>query len=446
MRTDTAPALLFHEAARRGDRVAMRQKRLGIWQEITWTQYAEQARAVALGLISLGVQRGQCVAIASENRPEWIFLDLGTQAAGAVTVGVYTTNSAPECEYLAAHSESVVYVAEDEEQLDKALAFRARTPALRKIVVIDPKGLRHFEDPMVLTFAELLDLGRKLEASEPGRLDRRLDEIHDDTAIIVYTSGTTGPPKGALLSHRTVLWTSELIGQVEPSGESDELLSYLPLSHVAQRTITVFNHLRYGYVVNFVENLETFPQNLREIRPTQFFGPPRVWEKFYSAITLNVAEATPFKRLCYRVGIGLSLRHARLALARRPASPGLRVASWLARRTVCWKLRQHLGLDRVRFAFTGAAPISPELIYFFHALGIPLREIYGQTENCGPATMHLGADIVPGTVGRPFPGVEVRCGGREILPVAATSSGYFKNPRRLPIPPRWLAVHRRRRG
>jgi long-chain acyl-CoA synthetase len=429
--TDTVPGLLFHEAARRGDRVAMRRKKLGIWQEISWTEYAEQARAVARGLMKLGVERGQCVAIASENRPEWITLDLGALAAGGVTVGVYTTNSVAECQYIVSHSESVVYVAEDEEQLDKALAFRTETPSLRKIVLIDPKGLRQFADPMVMTFAELLDLGRKAEVQESDALGRRLAEIRpDDVAIIVYTSGTTGPPKGAMLSHRTILWTSELIGQVEPTSPTDELLSYLPLSHVAQRTITVFNHIRHGYVVNFVENLDTFPQNLREVRPTQFFGPPRVWEKFYSAVTLNVAEATAAKRLCYRLAVGVAMRRARQRLARRPVGMGLELLYRLAYHTVLWRVRKHLGLDRVRFAFTGAAPISPDLLYFFHALGIPLREIYGQTENCGPATMHQGDDIVPGTVGRPFPGVEVRVAddGEILLRGGNIFQGYFKNP------------------
>jgi len=431
MRTDTVPGLLFHEAARRGDRAAMRQKKLGLWQATTWGQYAEQVRAVAFGLLELGVQRGRCVAIASENRPEWVIFDLGAQAAGAIPVGIYTTNSVPECEYIAAHSESVVYVAEDEEQLDKALAFRTRTPSLRKIVVIDPTGLRRFEDPMVTTFADLLDLGRKLEVRDPRLLERRLDEIQpDDVAIIVYTSGTTGPPKGAMLSHRTILWTSELIGKVEPTGLEDEILSYLPLSHVAQRTITVFNHIRYGYVVNFVENLDTFLQNLREVRPTQFFGPPRVWEKFYSAITLNVAEATHFKRLCYRLAMAVGLRHARLELGGRPVPLGLRLAHRLARGTVSWCLRKHFGLGRVRFAFTGAAPVSPDLIYFFHALGVPIREIYGQTENCGPATMHIGSDIVPGTVGKPFPGVEVCIAedGEILLRGGNVFQGYFKSP------------------
>ncbi len=431
MRTDTLPGLLFHEAARRGDRVAMRRKRLGIWEEITWRQYAEQVRTVALGLIELGVQPGQCIAIASENRPEWLLLDLGGLAAGAVTVGVYTTNSVPECQYVVAHSESVVYVAEDEEQLDKALAFRGSTPSLRKIVLLDPRGLSQFADSMVLSFAELLDLGRKAEIRERGTLDRRLEAIRpDDVAIIVYTSGTTGPPKGAMLAHRTILWTSELIGRVEPTDAGDELLSYLPLSHVAQRTLTVFNHIRYGYVVNFVENLDTFPQNLREVRPTQFFGPPRVWEKFYSTVTLNVAEATPFKRLAYRLALGVGMRYARLRLARQPVPLALRLLYRLAYHTVLRRVRAHLGLDRVRFAFTAAAPISPDLIYYFHALGIPLREIYGQTENCGPATMHQGLDIVPGTVGRPLPGVEVRIApdGEILLRGGNVFQGYFKDP------------------
>jgi long-chain acyl-CoA synthetase len=431
MRADTVPGLFFREAPRRAGRVAMRRKRLGVWEETTWQAYAEEVRAVALGLAALGVERGQRVAIASENRPEWLVFDLAAQSAGAVPVGIYTTNSVAECEYIVAHSESVVYLAEDEEQLDKVLAFRERTPSLTKIVVVDPKGLRHFTDPMVMTFAELLDVGRKLEVREPGLFERRLEAVEpDDLGTIVYTSGTTGPPKGAMLSHRTALWTSELIGKVEPTSDRDELLSYLPLSHVAQRLLSVFDHVRYGYVVNFVENLDTFPADLREVRPTQFFGPPRVWEKFYSAITLNVAEATPFKRTCYRAALGVGLRHARVTLGRRRASPLLRLTAALARETVGRRLRAHLGLDRVTFAFTGAAPISPDLIYFFHALGVGLREVYGQTENCGPATIHRGDDVMPGTVGTPFPGVEVRIAddGEILLRGGNIFQGYFKNP------------------
>lgn len=431
MTANTLPQLLFEQGAKYGDRVALRYKKFGIWHEISWREYGEQVRCVALGLIALDLEPGQCVSIISENRPEWLFADLGVQAAGGISVGVYTTNSVEECQYIVEHSESRFYICEDEEQLDKALAFRAQTPKLKKIIVIDTKGLRHFEDPMVMSLAELLDYGKKLEMRKAGLFDQRLAEGQpDDVAVIVYTSGTTGPPKGAMLNHRTILWTARLLGQVEPTSDREEVISYLPLAHAAQRILSVFDQLYYGYVVNFVENLDTFPQNLREVRPTQFFAPPRVWEKFYSQIMIATAEATWFKRLSFSLAYTMGRQVARLRLEKKGVPPHLALLYRLSDLLVFRKIRKLLGLDRARFVFSGAAPISPDLIFFFHGLGLRLCEIYGQTENCGPATIHQHGEVIPGTVGRPFPGVEVKIAGdgEILLRGGNVFQGYFKNP------------------
>jgi long-chain acyl-CoA synthetase len=428
---NTVPKMFLERVSRHPEKVALRYKYLGIWRDITWAEYLEKVRYTCLGLASLGVGKGDRVAVIGENRPEWLFSDLAAMSLGAVTVGIYTTSSAQQCEYVVAHSGSKIFVAEDEEQLDKALFFRERTPDLTKIVIIDPKGLRDYSDPMMITFDELLDLGRKLDLKEPHLFEDLLDNTKlDDLALIIYTSGTTGPPKGAMLSHANVTWTTWSIGAAVPLMASDEVLSFLPLSHIAERMFSVFLPLRFGYTVNFTESPDTILDNFREVSPSVIFAVPRIWEKYYSGIRIRIANATWFKRMVYAASERITSRYGRVRFEGNRIPLWLKVVRVFANALVFYKLRERLGFDQVRVAISGAAPISPDVLRYFHGIGVPLREVYGQTEGSGPTCIHQGDDIELGNVGPPLPGVEVRVAddGEILVKGDNVFMGYFRSP------------------
>lgn len=422
------PAMLLDQAERRPAELALRHKRLGRWREYAWEEYARRVAAVGLGLAELGVEAGDRVAVHSANRPAWLFADLGAQGIGAITVGVYPTSPAAEVEYLLGHCGAKVLVAEDQEQLDKALDVRERLPSLERIVVIDPRGLAAVEsDPTLLSFEELERLGERRERAEFQRRVAALEEA--EPAIIVYTSGTTGPPKGAMLTHRNLVAAADATEGVYDVGPRDEVLSYLPLCHVAERLVSLIDALGRGYAVNFGEGVETFSADLREVQPTFFLGVPRVWEKVMAQVEIRVADASPLKRATYAAALRLGRRVARRRLAGSfgPLDRLLYGLGWLV---AYGPLREKLGLRRVRVALSGAAPIAPGVLEFLWAIGVPVREGYGQTENTAMATYTPVDDVRLGTVGRALPGVELRIAGDgEILTRSAgVFAGYFNDP------------------
>ena len=428
----TVPALFFRRVAELGDQTALRQKVLGLWRDISWTDYGENVRAAACGLIALGVAPGDCVAIIGENIPEWLYADLGCQAAGGVAVGIYTTNSAEECAYILGHSESRVFVVENEEQLDKALETRAGLPRLEKIVVVDTEGLRHFSDPMVMSWADFLELGRAHDRDRPDDFADRLSGLGPDgTAALIYTSGTTGPPKGAMLSHANIVWTSDCLVRFFGASRADEVISFLPLSHIAERMLSVYNAIAAGYRVNFVESPDTVTQNMTEVSPSFMFSVPRIWEKYQSAIVLRMRDATPFKRLVFAVALRIGKAHAAAKLdGARPVPLWLRALFAFAHFAVFAKLKKRLGFDRLHTPVSGAAAISPNVLRFYHAIGLPLRQLYGQTEDCGPTSCHRPDHIDPTDTGPPVPGIEVRIAedGEILVRGPNVFQGYFKNP------------------
>jgi long-chain acyl-CoA synthetase len=432
MEPSTLPQLLMKRAKEFGERVALRKKDFGIWHEISWKDYAENVRLVAHGLLRFGIRRGECVAIISENRPEWLFVDLGIQAIGAITSAIYVTNAEEQVAYIADHSQSRIIFVEDEEQLDKVLKTRQGLHGLELIVVFDWKGLRGFEDPMVMQFEKFLEAGQEhREAGDGKSLDEHIAAGRpEDTALLVYTSGTTGPPKGAMLSHANLIWTSQTLCSINPIHSTDEVLSFLPLCHIAERMMTVVNQLALGYTASFAENLDTVPQNLREVSPTVFFAVPRIWEKFYSRILLTMQEAGWTNRLAYRAAIKIGEKAVRAGADGRSLGIWLRTLYRLAHFAVLHPLKKRLGMERVRLAISGAAPISPDVLRFFHALGIKMREVYGQTEGSGPTSMHREGEIRIGTVGPPLPGVEVRIAddGEILVKGPNVFQGYFRNP------------------
>ncbi len=427
----TVARLFFGRVAELGKRTALRKKDLGLWHDISWAQYGRKARQTGMGMVALGLEPGQAVAVIGENRPEWLYTDMGTMAAGGITVGIYTTNAAEECGYILGHSEARVYVVEDEEQLDKALAVRGDCPFLQKIVVIDTEGLKTFKDPMVISFDELLELGDKYDKEHPGLFEERLASRRaDDVALLIYTSGTTGPPKGAMLTHDNVIWTCKSLSMAVPVWESDELVSFLPLSHIAERMFSVYMPLRFRYTVNFIESTDTVTENIVEISPTVLFAVPRIWEKYTSAIYIRMKDATWFKRLTFGLALKIGKAYARARLEKDGASTPLSLAFRLAHFAVFNKLKERLGMERVRVAISGAAPISPEVLKFYHAIGVPLRQVYGQTEDTGPTSVHKGDLIEAENVGPALPGVEVKIAddGEILVRGRNVFKGYFKNP------------------
>ncbi|HRR19797.1 MAG: long-chain fatty acid--CoA ligase [Bacteriovoracaceae bacterium] len=429
-KVQTLPQALRVLASIQPDRVAMRMKDYGIWHDITWKEYAENVRQVAMGLHSLGVKRGDHVSIIGENKPEWLFSALGVMSLGGTFVGVYTTNPAAECEYVVGHSESVVYICEDEEQCDKALVFRERTPSLRKIVVWDMEGLKHFKDDMIMSFDDLKELGRKTDSENPGLFEKIVDEgREDETASIIYTSGTTGPPKGAMISHRNYRWIARQTEKITRTSIDDETISFLPLNHVYEQIFDLMMHLRVGHIVNFTENTDTVMNDLKDVSPTLFHAVPRIWEKYHSGIVLKMMDATWLKRTLYGLAFKIGTRYNDFKLAKKPVPLPLTIGYWLSYFSVFWKLKERLGFDRVRIGFSGAAPISHEVLKFFQSIGIPIREGYGLTETTGITHISDAVNFKLGTVGRSLPGSEVKIAddGEILIRHGGIFKGYFKD-------------------
>jgi long-chain acyl-CoA synthetase len=417
--TATLCARLLENAREHADEVAIREKHRGVWREWTWTQYAHRVAAVAEGLRGLGVGPGDRVAIHAENRPEWVVADLAVQGLGACTVGIYPTSPAAEVEYLLVHSETSVLIAEDEEQLDKALEVRSRLPLLRHVVVIDPRGVT----ADVPTFASLEQEG-SLEAYEESV--EALDP--DATAILVYTSGTTGPPKGAMISHTNLVAAGET-AVVLGARRADEVLSYLPLCHVAERLISVIDGVWAGLVVNFGEGGLSFPQDLRDVQPTVFLGVPRVWEKMLATVEIKMGDASRLKRLLYKACVRQGRRIAPRRMAQKLGMVD-RLVLGLCEVLVFRSLREKLGMVRVRSALSGAAPIAPQVLEYLWTIGIPVREGYGQTENTAICTLTPEGDIRLGEVGVALPEVEVRIApdGEILTRSAGVFQGYLNDP------------------
>ncbi|MGE0554518.1 MAG: long-chain fatty acid--CoA ligase [Gemmatimonadales bacterium] len=426
---DSLPARLIGRATEHPSRVALRHKDLGRWREYTWKEYLALVTRAGLGLRALGLERGDKVAVLSENRPEWLFLDLGAQGMGLVTVGVYPTSPVAEVEYLLEHSESVVAVAEDEEQLDKLLAIRDRLPKLRHIVVIEPRGTRQYlADPAVLSLEDLLARGADRDPAEYRAAVSALEP--EDVAVLVYTSGTTGPPKGAMLSHKNLAVAGACFLQVLEVRPGDEALSYLPLCHVAERVFSGIAAVSVGYTVNFGGGGESLLSDLREVQPHFFFGVPRVWEKMLATVDIKMADASWLKRVTYRIWLRQGRRIARRRLSGAKLGPVDRALQAVGWALLFRPLRERLGLARVRVAGSGAAPIAPQVLEFFWAIGVPVREGYGQTEGTALATWTPSDGVRIGKVGKAVPGVELRIAddGEILVRSEGVFPGYFKNP------------------
>jgi long-chain acyl-CoA synthetase len=385
----------------RAGKTFCRQKDFGIWKAVSWTELGQVAREIGMGLAALGYQPGEVVTIQSNTNKEWVFADLGALGAGGVVNGIYPTDAAAQTEYLLADSGSTFAFVEDDEQLDKVLEVRARLPRLKKIFVFDMDALQELNDPQVMSLDALRDLGRAHDRAHPGEWERRLESRKPpDLAILVYTSGTTGKPKGAMISHANILATVRSYQDSYPQHETDERMAFLPLCHIAERVGGEYHALYTGSVLNFVENPETVPENVREIAPTILTAVPRVWEKFYSGALLGLKQAGALQQWAYGVAIGIGYRKAKLREEGKPVPLWLRFAFWLARLLVLNNVRKVIGVHRARLLVTGAAPISPDLIRWYMALGLDMVEVWGQTESCGAVTGNAREGVRPGSIGK----------------------------------------------
>jgi long-chain acyl-CoA synthetase len=428
---DTIPALFWHRVTSLADEIAIREKDLGIWNEYSWRDYGEHARLIGLGLKALGFQRGDVCSIASEINKEWMFADLGIICIGGITSGVYPTDSIKQVEYLIENSGTRFYFAENEEQLDKVLAVRDRTPTLEKIIIFDMEGLRGFDDEQCLSLDALLDFGRTYQTEHPQVWQSEIANADaEDLIILTYTSGTTGPPKGAMISHRNMLFMMNVVQEVLSMGPADEQLGFLPLAHAAGRVLYTFSQLESGAKVNLIESLETTVRDQQEVSPTVHFAVPRVWEKKYSTVAIMLQEATAFGRFAYERALAIGRRAAEYRRRDEPLPLGLALLRFLADFLALKNVRKLLGIDRCRWLSTAAAPIAPDLIDWYWALDRPMYEVYGQTECTALATGNMrGANRI-GSVGKPLTGVTIRLSdeGEILIRSPGVIRGYWRNP------------------
>ena len=397
---DTIPAMFWNAVQKRGPTVWMRQKAFGIWRSWTWNQTAEAVREIAHGLMALGFAPHETASVLSNTTVEWVLADLAVLSAGGVSNGIYPTDAAEQVRFLCEDSGTTVLFVEDDEQLDKALEVRQHLPRLKKIVVFDMEGLHELDDPQVIGLDALRELGRAHAQTHAGEMEARVAACRpQDLAILVYTSGTTGKPKGAMHSHQGLVYTVHGYNTLIARDEHDECMCFLPLCHIAERMGGEYFSLYTGAKLNFVENPETVPENVREIAPTVFTAVPRVWEKFYSGVMITLKEASRLQQAAYAWAIGVGQRVADRVMAGQPVPGSLRLQFQLARLLVLDNVRKLIGIHRARFLVTGAAPISPDLVRWYLALGVPMLEVWGMTETCGASTGIPADRIKPGSIG-----------------------------------------------
>ncbi|NOC44718.1 MULTISPECIES: long-chain fatty acid--CoA ligase [unclassified Ruegeria] len=427
----TTISMLFqHRCAELGDRTAHREKDLGIWKSYSWADYWQRAKWIGLALRKLGLERGDVVSILSEDRKEWMWFDMGIQCVGGISSGVYTTDSANQLQYLVNDSGSKFLIVEDEEHLDKFLEVENQVPDLIKVIILEDEGLHDLTHPRCMMIDDLYALGQQAEQEDPGRFEAEIALAKpQDTALLVYTSGTTGQPKGAMLSHENILAGIEAGAWSLPMQASDEQLCFLPLCHILERDVSVYFPLAARCTVNFAESPETVFANLQEVSPSTFTAVPRVWEKIYAHVQILAQDATPLGRMAYGLALKAGARRADYVSSGKPVPAAIAARFWFWDQLVLKNLRRMLGLDKLRRGGTGAAPISADLLKWYWAIGVPIVEGFGMTETSGLATLNTVESNKIGTIGKVVPGCDIRISDEGEIQLKGMNifQGYWRN-------------------
>jgi long-chain acyl-CoA synthetase len=426
----TLPRLLQRNARELGSLPAIREKDRGIWQTWTWREYHDQVRDLALGLAALGFRRGDRLSVIGDNRPRLYWGQVAAQCLGGVPVPVYQDSIAKELAFVWNHAEVSVILAEDQEQVDKILGLRAELPALRLVVYDDVRGMSAYRYDWLKSYDELQERGRAFATEHPGYFEAEIEKGRpDDVAIICYTSGTTGSPKGAMITHANAVGVAESFRQESRLTPADTSLAYLPMAWAGDSVYTLFASLVVGFCANCPESPETVQRDLRELGPSTLLAPPRIWENMLTADQVRAADASPLKRRTFEYFRGAAERAEILRTEGKPVPPGLRLATALGEFFVYGPVRDQLGLRRTKWVLTGGAPLGPDTFRFFRSIGVNLKQVYGSTETTGLVSLQPDREANPTTAGRPVPGVEVRIGdrGEVLVKGCAVFKGYFRN-------------------
>lgn len=428
----TIQKLFYQQARRYGERrVAMREKQFGLWRPITWQDYFDNVKYLSLGLVRMGLEPGEKVAMIGDNRPEGLWAEMATLCAGGVAVWLFQDCLIDEVKYILDHSDTKFLFGEGQEEVDKAISIISECPKLKKVIWDDPKGMRNYHQDFLISFKEVMDMGRQLEKEQPDLFEKMIDRGHgDDVALLFYTSGTTSLPKGALLSHNNMLTMGQHLMAVDPCYDTDDYVSYLPFAWIGEQMMSISCGLQIGYTINFPEEPETAQENIREIGPHVMFAPPRMYEQMTRSVQVKHLDASWTKRHLFNLSAKIGYYVADLKFKKQPVPFFWKILEWLAYVSVQKKLKDHLGLSRVRHAYTGGAAMGPDHFRFFHALGVNLKQIYGQTEVAGISVVHRDGDIKFDTVGHPIPGTDIKIteDGEIITRSSSVFLGYYKNP------------------
>ncbi|MGQ9637039.1 MAG: AMP-binding protein [Thermodesulfobacteriota bacterium] len=428
----TIPKLWLQMGKKYGDKkVAMREKEFGIWIPITWKQYYENVKRIALGMIALGLERGDKVAMIGDNRPEALWCEMAAMCLGAVGVWLFQDSLIDEVQYIIDHSDAKLIVGEGQEEVDKCLMIKDKCPKLKKMLWDDPKGMRAYDDPILISIKEVMKIGEEVDKKEPGLFEDTISKGKgDEVCLLFYTSGTTALPKGALLTHYNMLTMGRNLMRVDPYFETDDFVSYLPFAWIGEQMMSISCGIQAGFTLNFPEEPETAQENIREIGPHVMFAPPRIYEQMVRNVQVKYLDSTWSKRKAYELAMKIGYHVADLKFSKKPIPWHWKILNYLAYLGVHKKLRDHLGLSRIRYTYTGGAAMGPDHFRFFHALGVNLKQIYGQTEIAGISVLHRDDDIKFDTVGRPIPDTEVKITpeGEIISKSPSVFIGYYKMP------------------
>ena len=428
---ETLPQFLSHYAQKTPDKIAIRLRDYGIWQSVTWKEYYEHVKYFSLGLVSLGLKPEETIAIIGDNRPEWVMAELAAQSAGAKSIGIYQDSVVEEMIYIFNHADVSFIVVEDQEQVDKILEMWDELKGIKKVIYYDPKGLRNYTEDFLIYFPALEDEGRKFEQENPGWIEKRIAEGKEsDLAILSTTSGTTGNPKLAMLTHKSMVSMGRNLMSIDPVDPNDEFVSFLPLAWIGEQMMVLSCGLQIGFTVNFPEEPETVQHDIREIGPRVMFSPPRIWENLVSQVQVKIEDSSWLKQRLYQWAMPIGYQMADLNFRKEKPSPWMKLKYSLADWIIFQEIKDHLGLRHLKRAYTGGAALGPDVFRFFHALGVNLKQIYGQTEINGIAVVHRDGDVKFQTVGTPIPETDIKIdeSGEILMRSPAMMEGYYRNP------------------